>query len=81
MATHSSIFARRISWTEKSGNNQKGYKELDTTEWQGTNDTVSGFYFLFRVFLYFSKMPKMDGHDFYSKKLLRRISCGQFGKH
>ena len=65
-----------------AGCHQKGYKDLNTTEWQSTNDAaVSSFYFLFRVFLYFSKMPKMDGHDFYSKKLLRLVSCGQFGKH
>ena len=33
MATHSSILARRIPWTEKPGRPQSmGHKELDTTE-------------------------------------------------
>ena len=35
VATHSSILAWRIPWTEKPGGLQspKGHKELDTTEW------------------------------------------------
>ena len=34
MATHSSILAWRIPWTEKSGSLQPcGRKESDTTEW------------------------------------------------
>ena len=33
MATHSSILAKRIPWTEKPGGLQsKGHKESDTTE-------------------------------------------------
>ena len=34
MATHSSILAWRIPWTEEPGRLQsRGHKELDTTEW------------------------------------------------
>ena len=32
MATHSSILAWRIPWTEKPGGSPWGYKESDTTE-------------------------------------------------
>ena len=32
MATHSSILAWRIPWTEKPGRLQRGCKELDRTE-------------------------------------------------
>ena len=32
MATHSSILAWRIPWTEEPGYNPWGHKELDTTE-------------------------------------------------
>ena len=82
MATHSSILAWGISQTEESDRlKSKGLQRVGHNWVTSTNDTLSSFYFLFRVFLYFSKMPKMDGHDFYSKKLLRLIRCGQFGRH
>ena len=32
MATHSSILAWRIPWTEEAGGNARGRKELDMTE-------------------------------------------------
>ena len=36
MATHSSILAWKIPWTEEPGRLQGSYKELDTTEHTGT---------------------------------------------
>ena len=32
MATHSSVLAGRITWTEEPGGNPWGHKELDMTE-------------------------------------------------
>ena len=44
MATHSSILAWKIPWTEESGGPQSpwGYKELDMTE-QGCTHTLPSF--------------------------------------
>ena len=44
MATHSSILAWKISWTEKSGGSHVswGHKESDSTEWLTLNTRIRG---------------------------------------
>ena len=41
MATHSSILAWRIPWTEETGYTPWGHKELDTTEQLTHNNKVA----------------------------------------
>ena len=44
MATHSSILAWKISWTEEPGRLQsRGCKELDTTEYHSRHLTLTSF--------------------------------------